>query len=116
MAGDPEECREHAKRCWALADKTTNPALKESLVELAQRWASLASDLEFSVEVQDTSIIVTMPGTDFSVTYQKRFGNPHLVLTRSRFVESVTSPVVSEFRARAFQAAVDKARELGWIA
>lgn len=29
-----------------------------------------ATDL--AVEVQGTSIIVTMPGTDFSVTYEKR--------------------------------------------
>jgi hypothetical protein len=28
---------------------------------------------------------------------------------------SVTTPDVSEFRTQAFQVAVDKARELGWI-
>jgi len=27
----------------------------------------------------------------------------------------VTTPKISEFRTHAFQAAVDKARELGWI-
>jgi hypothetical protein len=27
----------------------------------------------------------------------------------------ITSPAISEFRAHAFQAAVSKARELGWI-
>jgi len=37
MPGGPKECREHAKRCWALASEVTNPALKESLVETAQR-------------------------------------------------------------------------------
>jgi len=46
MPGDPKECREHAKRCWALASEVTNPALKESLVESAQRWSRLATDLE----------------------------------------------------------------------
>jgi hypothetical protein len=46
MPGDPEECREHAKRCWALAAEATNPALKQSLTDIAQRWARLASDLE----------------------------------------------------------------------
>ena len=46
MPGDPRECREHAKRCWALASEVTNPALKESLVEAAQRWSRLAVDLE----------------------------------------------------------------------
>ena len=46
MPGDPKECREHAKRCWALASEVTNPALKESLVETAQRWSRLATDPE----------------------------------------------------------------------
>jgi hypothetical protein len=48
MPGDPNVCREHAKRCWALASETKNPALKDSLVDLAQRWARLAVDLEFT--------------------------------------------------------------------
>ena len=36
MPGDPNECREHAKRCWALAAETKNPALKDNLVDLVQ--------------------------------------------------------------------------------
>jgi len=46
MPGDPKQCREHAKRCWALASQTTNPVLKESLTDAAQRWAVLATELE----------------------------------------------------------------------
>ena len=46
MPGDPRECREHANRCWALASQVTNSALRESLVETAQRWSRLAIDLE----------------------------------------------------------------------
>jgi hypothetical protein len=46
MPGDPHECRERAKRCWALAAEVKNPALKESLVNLAQRWSALPTDLE----------------------------------------------------------------------
>ena len=68
-------------------------------------------DEPLTVVVDGTSIIVTMPGTDLSVTYQKKIGTPHLVLTH---MESETS-TNHEFRARAFHAAVDKARELGWI-
>ena len=67
------------------------------------------------VVVDGTSITVTVPGTDFAVTYQKRFANPHLVLTRSWLAASINSPAISEFRARARQAAMDKARALGWI-
>jgi len=46
MRGDPKRCREHAKRCWALASEVTNPVLKESLTDAAQRWAVLAAELE----------------------------------------------------------------------
>ena len=46
MPGDPEECRKHAKRCWALASEAKNPEVKNSLLEIAQRWTALAADLE----------------------------------------------------------------------
>jgi hypothetical protein len=68
-------------------------------------------DEPLRVVVDGTSIIVMMPGTDFVVVYEKEIGTPHLVLTHE---ESGTS-TNHEFRARAFHAAVDKARELGWI-
>jgi hypothetical protein len=67
------------------------------------------------VRVEGNAITVSKIGTDFSVTYEKRPDNPHLVLTWSWIGQHVTTPAVSEFRARAFQAAVAKARELGWI-
>ena len=70
---------------------------------------------EISVEVQDDSIIVTMPGTDFAVTYEKRADTPNLVLTQTWIAPHIRSESISEFRAQAFQAAVAKARELDWI-
>jgi hypothetical protein len=70
---------------------------------------------EIGVEVQGDSIIVTMPGTDFSVTYEEHADTPHLVLTHSWISETVTTPDISKFRARASKTAVAKARELGWI-
>ena len=51
MPGDPNECREHAKRCWALASETKNPDLRDSLTDLAQRWARLATDLEVTLKL-----------------------------------------------------------------
>ena len=67
------------------------------------------------VEVDGISVIVRDPQTDFMVIYQKRFAKPHLVLTYNWVSTNETSPTISDFRARAFQAAVAKARELGWI-
>jgi hypothetical protein len=73
----------------------------------------LSGDVHVAVEAG--AITVTKPGTSYSVTYTKPEDSPHLVMTKSWLEPSLTTPAVSEFRARAFQAAVDKARELGWI-
>ena len=70
-------------------------------------------DEPLQVVVDGTSIIVTMPGTDFSVTYQKEFGSPHLVLTHTSITASTEA--IHQYRARAFHAAAEKAGELGWI-
>jgi hypothetical protein len=72
--------------------------------------------MKLSVMAEGTRLTIKLPGTDFWVIYQKQFGNPHLVLIESWLDAHVTSPTIAEFRARAFQAAVNKARELGWIA
>ena len=68
-----------------------------------------------NIESDGTSIVVTMTGTDFSVTYQKPSGSPQLKLLRSRIAANTTSAAIADFRARAFQSAVGEARELGWI-
>jgi hypothetical protein len=69
--------------------------------------------MELQVELDGEEIVVTKSGTDFMAAYRKMLGRPNLTLTRS-WVDP-TSPAVSEFCAHAFQAAVSKARELGWI-
>ena len=52
MPGNPEECRAHARRCWALAAEVTNPVVKKSLTDLAQRWAKVAADLEVTRQLR----------------------------------------------------------------
>ena len=68
---------------------------------------------DLDVQVLGTSISVR--GTDFAVTYEKHPDLRILVVTQSRVGRS-TLPDVTHFHGRAFQAAVAKARELGWIA
>jgi hypothetical protein len=53
MPGDPKECRQHAKNCWALAAEATSPEIKYHLTDLAQRWAAIATDLEFTQKLLD---------------------------------------------------------------
>ena len=66
------------------------------------------------MDVMGDEIVVTKPGTTFLLAYRKSVEEPRLVLRRSR-IPPTTSSIRSAFRARAFQAAVNKARELDWI-
>ena len=76
-------------------------------------WVRSALDLH--VKFDGREIIVIRPGTDMMTAYRKAPDRPNLVLTRSWLEPTVSSPEISEFRAHAFQAAVSKARERGWI-
>jgi hypothetical protein len=69
---------------------------------------------EISVEVVGGEIVVTKLGTTFLLAYRKSAEEPRLVLRRSR-IPPTTDSLRSTFRAHAWQAANDKARELGWI-
>ena len=71
---------------------------------------------ELEVHVVDQDIIVNLPGTRCTITFQRAPGFPGIVekpeWTRGD-PESGLDLVI--FRVRAFQAATQKARELGWI-
>jgi hypothetical protein len=69
---------------------------------------------EIRVYVVGEEIVVTKPGTTFLLAYRKSVEEPRLVLRRSRIPPTTTS-IRNAFRANAYQAANDKARELGWI-
>ena len=71
--------------------------------------------MDLMVKFDGEDIIVTKPGTDFMLAYRKRPESPTLKLTRSWVDPHTVSLPIREFRAQAFQAAVSKARELGWI-
>jgi hypothetical protein len=68
------------------------------------------------VRVAGNKIIVTLPGTNFNVTYERSSDGPSLVARsfggRRDEGDKVKLPV---FLASAWTAANDKARELGWI-
>ena len=71
--------------------------------------------MDLHVELLGDEIVVTRPGTDFLLAYRKRPDSPTLKLTRSWVDPHIMSQEISEFRAQAFQVAVSKAREFGWI-
>lgn len=68
-----------------------------------------------NVEVHDNSITVTMPATEFSVTYERRPDCEHVVFAKTWLPPDAITPDLATFRSLAFRLALAKARELGWI-
>jgi hypothetical protein len=75
----------------------------------------MGAKVELRVSVEDDEIVVTKPGTTFLLAYRKSAEQPRIVLTRSWMKPIIASPAINEFRSQAYEAAVNKARELGWI-
>jgi hypothetical protein len=74
----------------------------------------MAETVRLRVEVEDDSIIVTLPGTTFRVIYRKPDEGSGLVAFGVRGDEDAGVSQI-DFLARAWRVANDKARELGWI-
>jgi hypothetical protein len=71
---------------------------------------------ELELHVRDEQIIVNMPETRLTMTYQASSEVPGLVELPLWTCDDRTAPIsVNDFRGRAWQAAEKKARELGWI-
>jgi len=77
----------------------------------------MAAKVRLSVEVQGDDIVVNLPGTSYVVTYYRAAAFPQQLLTKSHSGrEDHGAPITqTEFHARAWKAANDKARGLGWI-
>ncbi|MGC1178319.1 MAG: hypothetical protein WA884_04665 [Methyloceanibacter sp.] len=68
------------------------------------------------VEVADDEIVVSLPESQYSVTYYKPETRPQLLAKHITEKYDPHVPMtVSEFLAKAWKLANDKARELGWI-
>jgi hypothetical protein len=82
----------------------------------------MSADQRFRLEVSGDEIIVTAPGTSHCVVYQCPPGENGLMAKTSSGeasdpIPSDEAPIThTDFRARAWVLAHDKARELGWIA
>jgi hypothetical protein len=74
----------------------------------------MAATLRLHIEVEDDSIIVTLPGTTFHVIYRKTNETPGLVQFALQADKSAGISQ-ADFLASAWRVASDKARELGWI-
>jgi len=71
------------------------------------------NDLPVLVVLELDTIVVTLPGTSYSVSYRKVRDTPWLAVSDVR--DDPDSQINKyTFRAQAWMAANDKARELGW--
>lgn len=69
------------------------------------------------VQVVDDELIVSLPGSFYSVTYYKPEKSPQLLARRIPDKDDLRiAMTLSEFLAKAWRLANDRARELGWIA
>jgi len=77
----------------------------------------MAAKVGLHVEVQGDDIVVTLPGASYVVTYYRAAAFAQQLLTKSYSGrDDQGAPMTqTEFHARAWKAANDKARELGWI-
>jgi len=77
---------------------------------MTESWGNLR------IDVVDDEIIVSLPGTPYSVTYFERGNSPQLLAKNISNEDDFGTPLrLSGFLSRAWRMANDKARELGWI-
>jgi hypothetical protein len=71
---------------------------------------------QLRLEVIGDEIIVILPATSYGVAYYKPANEPQLLAKNFLSKKDSGAPMTqAEFLGRAWQAANDKARELGWI-
>jgi hypothetical protein len=68
-----------------------------------------AKSTHFIIEVRGADLVVSLLNGKFKATYYKPGGQPNLILRERTKTDDDALP------AEAFQAAVAKARQLGWI-
>jgi hypothetical protein len=73
-------------------------------------------DPKLNVQAVDDEIVITLLGTEYSVTYYKPGNSRGLLAKRIADKDDPRIQMtVAEFLTKAWKAANDKARELGWI-
>jgi hypothetical protein len=63
----------------------------------------------FGIEVRGNEIVVSLPAANFTAVYYKPAGQPQLILRQRSKCDDY------ELLAHVYQAAVNKARQLGWL-
>lgn len=118
---------DRAEEAHGRAEHMSDVEAKERMLGIAAGYEKMArraktrtgtnSDPKLDIQVAGNSIIVTLLGTIYSVTYFKRRGSPGLLaMDIANENDPHVSMTCSDFLASAWRTANDKAREIGWIA
>ena len=103
---------QQAEKCREAAARARDDDIRAYWKEAERCWLALAQGTlqsdHVTVVVQDGDIVVSVGG--FCAVYYKPSNQPQLILRRRTDTDD------HELVARAWQAANEKARELGWIA
>jgi hypothetical protein len=123
---DPKHWRRRAEQMRSLAEQMDDAEARRRLLKVATGYEQLAkraqersgaSTLKFEVVVVQSDIIVNLPGTSCSITYQRSSGPTVLVEKREWTRVDDNCPLtLEEFREASCQEALAKAKELGWMA
>src|SRR6476619_4299980 len=111
--------------CWRPSDAGSDPAYPricwrrvhqrrcarcETEKAMTDAWGRL------HVEVLEDEIIITLPFTNYTVTYYKPASSPGLLAKNFPTKDDSRAPMTqAEFLERAWKRANDKARAFGWI-
>ena len=124
---DAQHWLDRAEEAHGRAEQMSDVEAKDRMLSIAAGYEKMAGrakirartkfDPKLNAQVAGDSIIVTLLGTIYSVTYFKPRGSPGLL---AMDIPNENDPRVSmacpDFLASAWRTANDKAREIGWIA
>jgi len=74
-------------------------------------------DPQLSIRTRGKELVVTLPGSNYAVTYFKPSGSPGLLAKDMVNTDDPRLPrmTAAQFLAKAWKMANEKAKELGWI-
>jgi hypothetical protein len=106
-----------AQRRWKRSDIPSNMLASRRCARCETEKAMTDAWGRLHVEVLEDEIVITLPFTNYTVTYYKPATSPGLLAKNFPTKDDSRVPLTqAEFLERAWKLANNKARALGWIA
>jgi len=129
VLNDPEHWLKRAEEARTLAGELTDSEARRMMLNIADGYDRLAKRAEarakfnerfdaadFELHVVGDDIIVNVPGTRFTITFQRTPDKTGIEEKHAWARDDMNSPFsMTEFRTQAWEAASKQAYALGWI-